>query len=473
MQKSSDAIYLKLKEEAASCHLSYNFFDRTLISGECQSYDSLDDLKEHLKNGRFRIKIGNEIFDCFYHGVSHPKWLYVVYSGAVSKEWLKKKEPLFVRWGYYPMVEYLESAILCIADPMIQIFDGLRLGWFYGDAENGLIESSVTIVKSVCDHSRILMERCIFFSSSGGGYASIYAASLMEKALAVAINPQIYIQSYNYAQSFQKITGFDLNKKDPLHRNELAYMIRGSSSKFCIIFNIESEEDIRYHAIPLCEELGIIPEYGKISEKGNVMLWFYDAKGNPNPHKSQETREIFFAIDWIAKKFHEGILYEETQEIVLSVTELWHLIYEQIATCVRFRDEALSPCLLRLPNCPMQMGAEQIVFQKFNLEQKASNSDTHYLAHELKSHTLYSVSVHALADFDAYTICVYDFRKKRRLLNEQCSTGQEVKIHFVTGDIVEGTLGFLVYTGIVGRTKGHVLFLRSITVMALPLEHMG
>ena len=125
-----------------------------------------------------------------------------------------------------------------------QQYDDLLLGWYYGDKEKSLLALSLEIVKSVGEHFNIKRENIIFFGSSGGGYASIYAASLLNGTLAIALNPQVYIQSFQQTKAFERITGFDLHVPDLLHRNDPAYMIKNSSSKFCVIYNQQSTFDM-------------------------------------------------------------------------------------------------------------------------------------------------------------------------------------------------------------------------------------
>lgn len=131
-------------------------------------YASCDEIRENLKSSRFRIDYRGYHFEClFSENNSYTKNLYVIYNGA-RKEGIM---PYFPRWTYHGI---LPGHMLCIEDPMYYMYEDLKLGWFYGNKEESLLEISIDIIKAVCDSRKIDYRNIIFFSSSGGGYSSIF-----------------------------------------------------------------------------------------------------------------------------------------------------------------------------------------------------------------------------------------------------------------------------------------------------------
>ena len=350
MKKSYYESLEKMRDNIKHFREKYYSFNKKLIGMDSRRYDSLKDLQENIDSGRFHLDLEGNLFECFFHHNKDkkPRYLYVFYSGArippekssheqdKSLHRYNRTDPLFRRWGYYSLIDSLDGMILLIDDPMILQYDDLLLGWYYGDKEKSLCALSLEIVKSVERHFNISRENIIFFGSSGGGYASIYAASLLDGTLAIALNPQVYIQSFQQTKAFERITGFDLHAPDSLHRNDPAYMIRNSSSKFCVIYNQQSTFDMFYQMLPLCEELGVEPRYG-IIHKDNFLLWVYDAKGAPLAHSAWETRSIFCSVDYIAKAFHEDRLSDGMEDMAFMVNEFWHDLYEERATIAAIR----------------------------------------------------------------------------------------------------------------------------------------
>ncbi len=219
--------------------------------------------------------------------------------------------------------------MLCIDDPMIQEYEAedFVLGWFYGTKEKSYIRLSLEIVQAVLRNLNLTQDKVIFFGSSSGGYAGIYAASMLNGSLAVGINPQIYIQQWMYTKEFEKITGIDLQTKDELRRNDLVSLIKENPSKYVILFNAMSNVDLRSQLEPFCKDMEISPHYG-LTKKDNVLLWIYYAKGTNSPHNAFETRNIFLAIDSIAKRFYADESPEKMQSLAVFINRCWEEYYD-------------------------------------------------------------------------------------------------------------------------------------------------
>lgn len=299
-------------------------------------YNSAVELEEKLCSGPFSVNIADVNFECYYHAdkistlSSSLRYLYVFYTSARGGSDPSPKAPHFVRWSYYPMIESMNSALLCIDDPMIQECEAedLVLAWFYGTKETSYIRLSLDIVRAVCRNLHFSYENIIFFGSSSGGYTGLYAASMLEGAMAIAINPQVYIQSWIYTKKFERLTGIDLKEKDSLCRNDLIRLIKDNKkSRYVIIFNAMSNEDYNSQLSPFCADMEIFPHYG-LNKKNNVLLWIYNAKGTNAPHNAFETRNIFQGIDHISKRFYAGEQPEKMQAMALFINRYWEEYYD-------------------------------------------------------------------------------------------------------------------------------------------------
>lgn len=332
MEKRFSISYLYNEIENFNINPPLNI-NKSELEIEKNVYASVEELTKNLTSGSFSVEIDNVNFECFYHVnetnvVSPTRHLYVFYSSARTANDPSPKSPHFSRWSYYPILDSMNSALLCIDDPMIQKCEAedFVLGWFYGTREKSYIQLSLEIVKAVLNNLNLTNNDVIFFGSSSGGYVGIYAASMLTGSLAIAINPQIYIQHWTYTQEFEKITGIDLQEKDELHRNDLVNLIKGNPSKYVILFNAMSSMDFKSQLEPFCNDMAIIPHYG-LTKKDNVLLWIYYAKGTNSPHNAFETRNIFLGIDSIAKRFHEDENPEKMQCLALFINRYWEEYY--------------------------------------------------------------------------------------------------------------------------------------------------
>lgn len=330
MKNSAKDIFERLRSE-------YYKFDPSIMDEISFQYGSLNEIEESSCNGKFSVQVSGYQFDSFYH-YGGVKFLYVIFCGARTSGGGMAPIPQYPRWSYYSIVEKLGGSFLCLSDPMFVKYPKLKLGWFYGDEKISCVAEALKIVKAVCKRDHINMQNVYFFGSSGGGYASLYAASLWPASLAVALNPQIFIQDYIHTNHFIEITGIDLHSYDSLGRNDLLGRMKlQSNSKYLILFNACSSYDMEKYANPLISYFHLEP--GSIlSERENLGLWLYDCTGVPDPHNSFETKSIFYFIHFIANQFKSGISLNRYRDAILFVNEQWHDIFELKAK-LRYSDQ--------------------------------------------------------------------------------------------------------------------------------------
>ena len=242
-------------------------------------------------------------FDTVFHGIrldclafiKKESPLYIMFSASVGD--FKRGEPVFHRWSYY---KYCSGSVLCIADPMMGIYDNLRMGWYYGNGDMNFRKLIAEFVMKVAGILRVDYKDVVFCGSSAGGAPTFECASYISGAKAVAINPQIVLEEHSYAKEFGRITGNDLSRDLSDHRNDALYYIKNrEKNPYIIIVNIHSKEDMK-QIENIKSSLGINIQYG-LNLYDNLVIWLYDADVAPifNPHNACEYYGVWFFIEYI------------------------------------------------------------------------------------------------------------------------------------------------------------------------------
>lgn len=153
----------------------------------------------------------------------------------------------------------------------------------------------------------------------GGGATVFECAAYVPGAKAVAINPQIVLKEYRYANEFSKITGIDLNIDILGHRNNALYFIRrNASNAYLIIVNVYSQVDMQ-QIENIKKKLHIDIKYG-LNVYDNLIIWLYDAPV-VDAHNAVEYYGIWFFIEYI-------IQHIEQPEMIFKVKTLYRLVNE-------------------------------------------------------------------------------------------------------------------------------------------------
>lgn len=273
---------------------------------------------DSVPNGRFLILYKNVLFECFFMG-KQDKILNVFLNGALTQE-----APQFNRWSYY---KFIDGCMFNIADPMYRMYKDLKLGWYYGNKNINIREYIAYIVKRMAEFLKINNQNIIFWGSSGGGAAAIECASLIKDSYCVAINPQIRLYDYYYAEEFYKITGNSL-KDDNIYRNDnINFLKNAHNSKFLLLVNIRSRGDME-QIKRICDELDITINYG-INLYQNLIIWLYDAECKPYflAHQAQEFYCIIFIIQWLKKNIDKIDKISKSGFINL-INEFWRCFWK-------------------------------------------------------------------------------------------------------------------------------------------------
>lgn len=297
----------------------YNY-DKNILDCHVVDFENFD------FSGRFDFVDENIKLQClFINSCDDTKKLHIVYNAARNAIFLEEPN-YFNRWSYYKIID---GCFLGIDDPMYLIHPKLLLGWFWGTKDICYIDNTARLIKKICDKKEIPLSECTFFSSSGGGFASILGAIAVPGSLSISINPQLYIQNWVYTKKFEEIVGVSLSEPDPLLRNNLALKITNESkSKHIIIVNIQSVHDFT-DALKLANDFGVKQlRYGLNLIRKNLLVWVYDAmpKVNCNAHTTFENKQIFKFIEYIANQFRQSDYFDtdKYQNIVTIINEIWH-----------------------------------------------------------------------------------------------------------------------------------------------------
>lgn len=299
--------------------------NKDIIKRINQSIDFKNISWKDIKDGRTCIHYDGVQIETFLK-ISGKKRLLVTFDGSRSVPYNGEWIPKFVRWSYNNI---FDGSILCFEDPMYYKFPDLSLGWYYGEKNRSYLSMIKDIILYISNILKIDNKNIILFSSSGGGYASIYTASIINGSTGIALNPQLILSNHPQHYEFTQITGIDLTIQDDLHRNDLSDAVRhGKDSKYIIIVNASSQHDMTSHFIPFCNNLGLHPNYG-VSCNNNITTWIYDAHVLPpsTNHNAFEDRLLFLTIMNLASDHR----YDESVFFILS--EMWHERYTLLNKC--------------------------------------------------------------------------------------------------------------------------------------------
>ncbi|WP_193092737.1 hypothetical protein [Halomonas colorata] len=229
-----------------------DIFNTNAIEIDCIS--NLDDLVYIDYMSRFNYKT-----KCFkYYGLirksrEESEKLYVFLHGAKDRD--KNREPYFDRWSW---VDVFDGYMLSFSDPTLQLDTKLGLAWYGGDYSEHPLEIIISIVDRFAEVFNIRKENIIFWGSSGGGYASIYASLKLSGSKAVAFNPQCNALNYHerHVKRYLNI-GFNVKDVEALNENILQRLtisdtlIKESKSKIAIFQNTKDSFHYKNHFLEL------------------------------------------------------------------------------------------------------------------------------------------------------------------------------------------------------------------------------
>ncbi|WP_090817401.1 hypothetical protein [Arthrobacter sp. yr096] len=155
----------------------------------------------------------------------------------------------------------LQANRISISDPSLILSDKLQLSWFAGNKHQRVQSVLPRIIDKVLQSHG--SERVIFFGGSGGGFASLYFASLFPGSLAFIWNPQTDITKYHGRNVRDWATlayGISEDEYDPISRipdmpvTDLREIYsRRVGSTVLYLQNLNDEYHIERHLKPFLE----------------------------------------------------------------------------------------------------------------------------------------------------------------------------------------------------------------------------
>lgn len=233
-------------------------------------------------------------FHCLFKPYDNKR-LFVLLPSALSST--DRSRPHFhrARW----MKENLfKGNILCVADPLMQLYPKMFITWMVGDQNNDYLKNLAKIVKKTADS--LNLDEIVFYGSSSGGFDAIWLASEVDGSTAIAINPQTSVLDYHLKAHVDKFRQHLFNNV-PIQKLNSQYADRidlkakysqNSSSRFFIIQNLTDLPHYYNHFLPYFSLLqageGAFPAGEGIFNAKNHMAWLYNSPGGHIP----ETKEM-------------------------------------------------------------------------------------------------------------------------------------------------------------------------------------
>ncbi len=346
-------------------------------SGQESVVCSLEDFKLNKTQNRYTIKHSDVPFECLYLPSDNKK-LYVSLSGGGPKG--GRRYPWFIRWKYK---NFLNGNVLCIDDPMYYFHpEIISVMWYYGTKEVSYLHLLLDIVKKFMEQLEIEAKDVTFIGSSGGGYASLYCANLLDYSSAIAVNPQIVLKDWQYPNVYNYFYkwGIDLAKEDKFNRNNI--FLTNNTSHFCIVMNVYSMKEAELQFNPFFERNRIIPKYG-ISQKENIITWIHATNYN-QPHSAIPTKVGFAFADYL--------LYSAKREM---------------------------NCINEITN--ISLLANEVLYEKYDLMDKLESN-------QIEKNTIYKFFIHNLSMKIKKNLCTKIPLEASDTLKEFLGYNYEVKV---------------------------------------------
>lgn len=359
---------------------------RSWMNEEVKTVD-FNDFVFFREKARYSINYSGVRFECLF--INNNKDKLVISLGGGGRG--NKSFPQFFRWKY---ANFLDANIFCIDDPMYynRKFTGVK--WYYGTKDTSYLKLMLPILYKVIEELNVNFEDVIFLGSSGGGYAAIYLANLIDGTTAIALSPQYDIGHLtpNDTKNFMEEDGIDLLTEDKHGRNVLK--ISNQNSLFILVENSLSEMDWERQFIPFCRRHDINIRYG-ITQHKNIITWVHASNGI-DTHASNPEKEYLSFLIFLIGEYQKG-------KNINEITPLSYLINETLN-------------------------------DKYTL---------------LKNEYTYKNTLNALANLNGDTYNIYSFHKKRLayIIDKKqliTSAKEDDNVKFINAKIKQGKLIFFV-----------------------------
>lgn len=231
-------------------------------------------------------------------------FLFVTQHGGLKRD---MELPVFARWQF---TSVMKSTILCIADPTLYLDSAIQVGWYIGSKEADASQATAQIVERVAGQLGYPAEKVVFFSGSGGGFASLRTAAHLDVGRVVAINPQTTARKYGPGAIADVVRTLGYQNLDEAERalpgrldaiqTVQQAIDQGRDFKAIVCQNIQDEFHLRNHFTPFVEALeGKVA--GGVSDNGRLKTILYDSSKGHGPEPLDVTKLLLTEVrDWLA-----------------------------------------------------------------------------------------------------------------------------------------------------------------------------
>lgn len=235
---------------------------------------------------------GGHRFDYLWKPKPGAKRLFVLFSGDAMRK--SYNPPVFQRWSW---ADHFPGHCLYVSDPMLYMSRDLGLTWYAGTADLDPMEVIIRRVQAMLPLVGLTAENVVAYGSSGGGFAALRMASMMEGATAIAINPQTNIAKYE-RRSPDRYAKICLKRADrhealadfPMRMNLLCHADRLAQRRIIVIQNLMDTHHHSEHYLPFCAAMGATGDENR--DTGTFRRILFSHEGG---HGKAETPEAFTA----------------------------------------------------------------------------------------------------------------------------------------------------------------------------------
>lgn len=247
-------------------------------------------------------KLNDFKFDFLWKPNFDSKRLFVFFSGDAIRS--KNNPPVFQRWSW---ASFLPGHCLYVSDPSLYLDDQLGLAWYAGTEAYDPMLNIVSVVIQIRDYLGISKDEVYSYGSSGGGFAALRMAAMMERSGVIAVNPQTVVTEYSgeLTEKYLNVCfgGRDRTSAINEFSNRLSILSHIDILKNRKIIYIQNKLDKHHyekHYKPFCEAIG-----EKINNNESSGLFRRIIFSHEGGHTKAETEEVFGLAMNIVKEWSE------------------------------------------------------------------------------------------------------------------------------------------------------------------------
>lgn len=215
------------------------------------------------------------------------------------------KPPFFDRWSWY---KYFDESFIAYSDPMFFYDDEITLGWFVGEKNHWYIEIIAKIIEKIMINQKIQINNTLFYSSSGGGFASICLGTLLKGSKVLINNSQFSILNFSefhkknlfriLKKEFPNLTEEEIINKINYRLNTIDLFKKENYIPPIVYYvNMESAKDFYNDCLPFIYEIKELNFF-----KNNLIIHFYKEKKD-QPHNPLPVNESVKIVKLFVKQY--------------------------------------------------------------------------------------------------------------------------------------------------------------------------